>query len=203
VNARMRNGLTIQGGTSSGKGRREFCGVWQAFPNLVGNNRLDACDIDENWTTNLRFLGSYTVPKIDVLVSAIARSTLNATAGGGFGGFASNGFSLNANYVVPAATITPILGRPLANNAANVTLNLVKPGDIYGPRLNAVDFRFAKIVRFGRTRTTVGVDLFNALNSNTPTGFSQTFNPNNPTAYLQPTTVLNPRFTRFQFTVDF
>jgi hypothetical protein len=36
----------------TGKGRQEFCGVSAASPNLVGNNRLDACDIDEQWTTN-------------------------------------------------------------------------------------------------------------------------------------------------------
>jgi hypothetical protein len=204
VNARMRNGLTIQGGTTTGKGRQEFCGVWAAYPNLVGNSRLDACDIDEKWATNFRGLASYTVPRVDVLVSTIVRSTLGADAGGGFNGFASNGFSQNANYIVPAAVVTPILGRPLANNAPNVTLNLVKQGDVYRPRINAVDFRFAKILRFGRTRTTVGVDLFNALNADTAISVNQNFNPAAaPNTWLAPTNVLSPRFTRFQFTVDF
>jgi hypothetical protein len=204
VNARIRNGLTLQGGTTTGKGRQEFCGVWAAYPNLVGNNRLDACDIDERWGTNFRGLASYTIPRIEVLVSTIARSTLGADAGGGFNGFASNGFSQNANYIVPAAVITPILGRPLANNAPNTTLNLVEPGDVYRPRINAVDFRFAKILRFGRTRTTVGVDLFNAFNADTPITVNQNFNPAaTPNTWLAPTNVLSPRFTRFQFTVDF
>jgi hypothetical protein len=203
VNARMRNGLTVQGGTSSGKGRQELCGVWAAYPNLVGNNRLDACDINEQWTTNFRGLASYTVPKIDVLISTIVRSTLGADAGGGFTGFASNGFSQSANYLVPAAVITPILGRPLANNAANTTLNLVKQGDVYRPRINAVDLRFAKILRFGRTRTTVGIDLFNAFNNDTAIAVNQNFNPLTPDTWLTPTNVLSPRFTRFQATVDF
>ena len=204
VNARLRNGLTIQGGTTSGRGRQEFCGVWAAYPNLVGNNRLDACDIEEQWTTNFRGLASYTVPRIDVLVSTIMRSTLGADAGGGFTGFASNGFSQSANYIVPAALITPILGRPLANNAPNVTLNLVKQGDVYRPRINAVDFRFAKIIRFGDMRATVGVDLFNALNADTAITVNQNFNPAaTPNTWLSPTNVLSPRFTRFQFTFDF
>jgi hypothetical protein len=204
VNARMRNGLTIQGGTTTGKGRQDICGVWAAYPNLVGNNRLDACDVNERWATNFRGLASYTVPRIDVLVSTIIRSTLGADAGGGFNGFASNGFSQNANYIVPAAVITPILGRPLANNAANVTLNLVKPGDVYRPRINAVDFRFAKILRFAGTRATIGVDLFNALNADTPTAVNGNFNPAvTPNTWLAPTAVLSPRFTRFQFTFDF
>ncbi len=207
VNARMRNGLTIQGGTTSGAGRQEFCGVWAAYPNLVGNNRLDACDIQEEWTTNFRGLASYTIPRIDVLVSTIMRSTLGADAGGGFTGFASNGFSQSANYIVPAAAITPILGRPLANNAPNVTLNLVKQGDVYRPRINAVDFRFAKIVRFSGMRATIGVDLFNAFNAATPITVNQNFNPVTPTNPVNPwlatTNVLSPRFTRFQFSLDF
>jgi hypothetical protein len=208
INARLRNGLTIQGGTSSGKGRQEFCGVWDAYPNLrvtAGtNSRVDACDINESWATNFRGLASYTIPRVDVLVSTIMRSTLGADAGGGFTGFASNGFSQNANYIVPASVITPILGRPLANNAPNVTLNLVKQDDVYRPRINAVDFRFAKVLRFGRTRATVGVDLFNALNADTPITVNQNFNPAaTPNTWLAPTAVLSPRFTRLQFTVDF
>ena len=85
-----------------------------------------------------------------------------------------------------------------------MTLNLVKQDDVYRPRINAVDFRFAKILRFGRTRTTVGVDLFNAFNADTPITVNQNFNPAaTPNTWLAPTAVLSPRFTRLQFTVDF
>jgi hypothetical protein len=204
VNARMRNGLTMQGGTTTGKGRQDLCGVWAAYPNLVGNNRLDSCDIDERWATNFRGLASYTIPKADVLVSTIIRSTLGADAGGGFTGFASNGFSQSANLIVPAAVMQQILGRPLANNAANVTLNLVRPGDVYRPRINAVDFRFAKILRFGGTRSTIGVDLFNAFNADTAIAVNNNFSPTaTPNPWLVPTNVLSPRFTRFQITFDF
>jgi hypothetical protein len=201
-NARFQNGLTVQGGTTTGRGRQDYCDVWAEFPSLVGNNRLDACDVKEDWNTNLRMLAAYTIPKVDVLVSFIGRSTLNASAGVGFGGFASNGGSLSANYAVPASVITPILNRPLANNAASQTLNLTKQGDVYGPRVNSFDFRFAKIVRVGPSRATIGIDLYNAFNSNTPTGFSTAFNPANQ-AWLRPTTVLNPRFLRFNVSYDF
>jgi len=204
-NARLANGLTVQGGTATGKGRQDYCDVWAKFPNLVGNNRLDACDVEEPWNTNLRMLASYTIPKVDVLVSFIGRSTLNASAGVGFGGFGSNGGSLAANYAVPAAVIRPYLpnGRPLANNAASQTLNLTKQGEVYGPRVNSFDFRFAKILRYAGIRTTAGVDVYNAFNSNTPIGFSTAFDPNVPANYLRPTNVLDPRFVRFNVTVDF
>jgi hypothetical protein len=41
-------------------------------------------------------------------------------------------------------------------NAANVTVNLIQPGTLYGSRRNNLDFRVAKILRYGRTRTQVG-----------------------------------------------
>jgi hypothetical protein len=47
------------------------------------------------------------------------------------------------------------------------------------------------------------VDVYNAFNSNTPIGFSTGFDPNVPANYLRPTNVLDPRFVRFNVTVDF
>jgi hypothetical protein len=37
---------------------------------------------------------------------------------------------------------------------------------MYGDRLNEVDFRIAKLLRFGRTRTNVGVGIYNLFNAN-------------------------------------
>ncbi len=73
---------------------------------------------------------------------------------------------------------------------------------MYGPRINAVDMRFAKILRFGRTRTNVGIDLYNLFNANTGTTFNQNFGTDGAT-YLRELTILNPRFVRFNVTVDF
>jgi hypothetical protein len=43
---------------------------------------------------------------------------------------------------------------------------LVQPGMLYGDRLNQLDFRAGKVLKFGsRTRVNLNVDLFNALNS--------------------------------------
>ena len=68
-------------------------------------------------------------------------------------------------------------GRPLAGNLSNVTVNLIEPGTLYGDRINQLDFRIAKILKLGRTRTTVGVDLYNALNSSTVLVYNNTFVP--------------------------
>ncbi len=60
------------------------------------------------------------------------------------------------------------LGRPLASGIPVEFLNIVKPGALYGDRLNAVDLRFGKILRYGTTKTLVSLDIFNLFNSNTP-----------------------------------
>jgi hypothetical protein len=46
------------------------------------------------------------------------------------------------------------------------------PGAVYPERLNTVDLRLSKILRFGRTRSNVGIDLYNLFNANTGTAFN-------------------------------
>ena len=72
--ARLANGLTVQGGTSTGRAVRDICNVTRALPELLATARVDSCDVTENWTTVFRGLASYTLPKIDVLVSTSIRS---------------------------------------------------------------------------------------------------------------------------------
>jgi hypothetical protein len=45
----------------------------------------------------------------------------------------------------------------------------------------------------------VGFDLYNLFNANPGLTFNQTFGP----AWLRPTSILQPRFVRFNATVDF
>ena len=74
------------------------------------------------------------------------------------------------------------LGRPLSNNATNVTINLLKPGDVFGERVNQLDFRVGKILRFGRQRATVSADLLNALNTDAILGYNQELQPDDDLA---------------------
>jgi hypothetical protein len=201
--ARLASGLTVQGGTSTGRGVRNNCAVTKALPELLGSARVDSCDVTEAWTTSFRGLASYTVPKIDVLVSASARSI--ATTPGG--GVATNGLSLAANYVVPNTIIQQSLGRLPANALATgtTTVNLLNPGELYSlERVNLVDMRFAKIFRFGGRRTDVGVDLYNLFNSNVTTSYQQTYEQRtNGAAWLTPTAIAAPRLARLHVTLNF
>ena len=109
-----------------------------------------------------------------------------------------NGASLDANYNVTNAQVIAALGRPLAGSAANTSVNLTLPGQLYGDRINSV----AKILRFGDSRTNIGIDLYNLFNANTATGYAQGFGFDGA-SWLRPTGVLNPRFVRFNLTFDF
>src|SRR5206468_1197225 len=97
---------------------------------------------------------------------------------------------LFGNYVMPAnlsnrtaagaaagqAVVSDFLGRAPSGGVANVTMNIVTPGTLYGDRINQLDLRFSKILRYGRTRTKVSLDMYNALNSHVGITYNNTFN---------------------------
>jgi hypothetical protein len=160
-----------------------------------------SCDTAEPWLTSVRGLGSYTVPKVDVLVSAIFRSQANAQPGVAVG---TNGVSRPATYRMTAAQFLAATGKPLRTGLATQDVNLLVPGSVYGDRINVVDMRFAKILRFGTTRTNVGLDLYNLFNVNTPTVYETVYDPaTNGARWMQPTAVLLPRFVRVNVQFDF
>jgi hypothetical protein len=76
---------------------------------------------------------------------------------------------------------------------------------IAGNRRTQIDMRFAKILRFAGRRLDVGLDLQNLLNTNYGTVFEQQYDytaPNGGT-WLNPTTILGPRFARLNLTFNF
>jgi hypothetical protein len=202
ANARMRNGLVLQGGFSTGGGVRDVCEIWEELPELAGSSQVEGCSVDEPWMMNWRGLFTYTLPRVDVLVSGILRSQANQQPTPGGGPVATNGASLSANYTVNNAILAANNQAPLRPGLNTQTVDLTLPAQLYGDRVNSIDMRFAKILRFGNTRTTVGIDLYNLLNSNTGTTFVTGFGTDGAT-WLRPTSVLNPRFARFNVTFDF
>ncbi len=131
-------------------------------------------------------LGSYTVPKIDVLLATTFRS--------------EQGQQLAANYTASQANTT--LGRPFAGGSTHDHVNLIEPGTLYGDRANQLDMRIAKNLRFGGTRTNVGVDVFNILNSNPVLTYNQSYSPTT-TTWLRPTSVLQPRYWKISAQFNF
>jgi hypothetical protein len=184
--------FTVQGGTSTGQNVADNCDVRANLPELnagIGAGLVGStvsptspyCHVAYGWLTQLRGLGSYMIPKIDTQVSAVFQSKPGAL--------------LAANYAMPAAQVATFLGRPPSGNVPNVTINLIEPGSLYGDRINQLDFRAAKVLRFGGTRATIGVDIYNMLNSDAVLSYNNTFVPNG--TWLQPVSVSTGRMARF------
>jgi len=191
INARQA-GVTFQGGMSVGQTTSDACDVRANLPEL--NQAIGAglqtstvstvspyCNVSSGYLKQFRGLATYVVPKVDVQVSGIFQS--------------KPGPALLANYAVPTAAAALTLGRPLSGNAPNVTVNLIEPGTLYGNRINQLDLRIAKLLRFNGTKTMVGIDLYNALNTDAILTYNNTFVPGG--TWLQPLTVVTARMLRF------
>jgi hypothetical protein len=214
--ARTSWNLVLLGGPTTGRGVRDACELQAKLPELTvtGNGAtsalVDACHVTEDWLTALNGLATYTVPKIDVLVSAIMRSQPGTTPGGA-ATVGSNGASLAALYNVTNLEIFNATGHNLVGCAAGVapaactsvqSVNLLLPGAVYQKRLNSFDMRFAKVLRFAGKRADVGIDLYNIINANTQTGYNQTYG-NDGTGLFRPTSIQGARFARFNVTFNF
>jgi hypothetical protein len=213
VNARLRQGLALQAGTTTGRSVVDSCatgGVNATNQPQVDSPDLRNCRTNNPFQTTLRGLASYTIPKIDVLVSATLRSQPvllrsadmnlpNTCLGWGFA--TQTGCSQQ--------TVLGLLGRLPTGSAAAGTTEIALDDNEHqiwdDHRRAQIDMRFAKIFRFGRTRTDVGVDLSNLLNSNYPTAWDNTYQLTSPNggSWNNPTTVYTPRFARLNFTVNF
>jgi hypothetical protein len=203
VQSRVRSGLTLSGGFNTGKTVSDNCEIRAAIPELTVAGIVSAagpgvnaanpwCHIDTGWLTRATALGSYVIPKVDVLFSGTFRS--------------DQGAQLAANYLIPTALAQAggLVGT-FANNVSP-TINLIQPGALYGDRVNELDFKIAKIVRFGGMRLNAGLEIYNALNANATLTYAQTFTLTNfsgPGAWLQPTQVMTPRFFKFTAQFDF
>jgi len=208
-NARLHNSLILQAGTSTGRGVQDTCALMQALPEtlvVAGINQQQAyCHVTEPWATLVRGLAAYTVPKIDVLVSASIRSVPNANIGMGSNS-ATNGASRNANENVPNTVVAQALGRLPNGGLANGTtaVNLLIPGALYGPRVTQVDMRFAKVLKFNATRADIGVDLYNLFNTSSEVGFIETYDyATNGATYMRPNAIVAPRFVRINVRFNF
>ena len=204
ANLRLRGNFVLMGGTSTGQTVADNCAVRMHLPELatttIGTSAYGAglatsavtplspyCHVAFGILTQLRALSSYIVPKADVQVSVTLQS--------------KPGQMLAANYAAPNAVVAPMLGRSLSGEAANVTVNLVAPGTLYGDRLNQLDVRVAKTLKYRGSRTRLALDIYNAMNSSAVLSYDSTFVPGGP--WLRPLTILTPRFFRITAEVDF
>jgi hypothetical protein len=188
VNARLAQGLLLRGGFSTGRTLTDNCQIQTQLPELIATNTtatpLSYCRVVTPFLTQVKGLGSYTIPRIDVQLSGSFQSI--------------PGPQVVGNFNAPNALVAPSLGRPLSGGATTVIVNLVPPATIYGDRLNQLDFRVGRVLRFGRTRSVVGLDVYNVLNASPVLIESTAY-----AAYRTPQTILLARFFKASLQFDF
>jgi hypothetical protein len=165
----------------------------------VGQWPQSSCHRESGWQTNVKGLATYTMPKIDVLISGTFRSL--PYPGNEFPSVQSQsiGGQVTALFLGIPGVDSTNLGRPLSSGIPVQFLNIVEPGAKYGDRLNAIDLRFGKILRYGNTRTMINLDVFNLLNANTTERYQLTYG----TAYLNPLSIMSARFFKISGQFDF
>ena len=155
------------------------------------NSSINSCHMEQKWLPQVKFLGSYTVPKVDVQLGASYQSI--------------PGVEMAASF--PAANTAVLaqpgsLGRvPTGGAPAGTTnLQLVQPGSNYYTRFNQIDLRLGKIIRVAKTKSNLSLDIYNILNSDVLSGLNNTYTA---ATWLAPTSVVAPRLLKVSWTFDF
>ncbi len=188
VNWRVRAGMTVQGGVSTGRRELNTCDVVDDLPEAAVLT-TPYCHQKENFLTDGKVVWTYTIPRVDVTVSGLF--------------FSRPGPQLSANQVIPNAVVRQSLGRDLSANAPNVTVNLVQPGSMFGERRNQLDLRFTKPFTVQRVRLGASLELYNAFNANTVLTESATYRDASLSGWRIPTGIMPPRFVKFSLQMDF
>jgi hypothetical protein len=217
LNARLRQGLTLQVGTQTGRSTEDSCSIARTLDSTVpgggntgfGNTHTSLtnlgtikdvrnCRRDDPFQTTVRGLASYTVPKVDVLISGTVRS--------------QPALERVATWQVPNVVIQSVAGRlpPGALATGNTNIDILDNDHrVYADnRRTQIDMRFAKIFRFGSRRADVGVDLGNLLNTNYTTTYENIYqysvgNTAQGGTWNNPTAIYSPRFVRWNLSFDF
>ena len=192
LNARLQNGLIVQGGVGMGRQLLNDCEVVDDLPEMLHTffgdptrafffaaRPREFCEQNNGLRTSVQGLAAYTIPKIDVQVSGTLQNLPGPVV------------QSNANYgVIPGvAGFGPFI--PFQ------AVQIVQPGDLFVERLSQIDFRVSKIFRLGGTRTNLNFDFYNVTNSNSVTGENFAYGP----TWRQPTAILLPRL--FKISADF
>jgi hypothetical protein len=181
LNARLPQGIVVQGGTSTGRTMTESCFVVDS-PESLRN-----CKVAPPFQTQIKLLAVYPLPWGGVQTSVAFQSL--------------PGPMISASRVYTNAEIAPSLGRNLGAGAnGTVNVQLIDPGTVYGDRLNQLDFRLSKVFRLpGNRRVQANMDLFNMFNASAVLGQNNNYGG----SWLRPTNILQGRLIKFGGQFDF
>ncbi|HVG69994.1 MAG TPA: TonB-dependent receptor [Vicinamibacterales bacterium] len=206
VNSRLQNGFMAQGGFGTGRQITDDCDIMNQAPEIAqvlfnpsrvfvfGTRPLERCKQNNGWRTSVQGLAAYTIPRVDVQISAtfqnLPGAQLAATA------------NVCAGAIAPPCTAgNTTLGRPFQSGgpfAPFRVINIVNAGEVFVERLNQIDLRLSKIFRMSGTRTNINFDFYNVTNSNSVIGENAAYGP----AWRSPTNILLPRLFKISAQFD-
>ena len=208
VNSRLKNGVTLQAGISTGKTMEDNCEIVAKLPEM--NNFAAAVGT----LPALVARGRVVPPRVAVpdAVQGLRRLHRAEDRGAGGGvvpqparadraaGAAAEQRRARWRSPPPTRSWPPTPrwdGRWRAARRAS-TCSCSSRTRTYLDRRNELDLRFGKILRFSGQRAVVSVDVYNALNSNARITVNQSY-----AAYPRPTEILNARLVKFSINYDF
>ena len=181
LNVRFGQGGSLLAGFSSGLTRERTCQVDDPNGNVAGGaSGLRFCDqgeFDIPFDKNFKLAGSYPLPW-GIAASAVFQSV--------------PGLPRTLTYVVSAAQVPNL-------TVSSVTVALTQPGETYLPRLNQLDFKVTKSIRYRTVRVRPEVGIFNVTNTATVQAQNNSFGPNLDRIQA----ILDGRVIRLGVQVDF
>ena len=147
------------------------------------------CDAQHNWLTQVKLLGTYTLPGTTCRLQRRCRT--------------SRGRQRIAEVDVPGRYAGE---RAAAYAGVRSRSNVIPPGSWYGERFSQLDLRLTKIFRMtGGTQFRAMFDLFNLFNANAVTREAPGWGGATGTGagYLVPQVTMAGRLAKFAFQFDF
>jgi hypothetical protein len=180
--ARLPKGAQVAGGVSYGRTETSRCFV------VDSPQESRFCDIKPPFQPNIKVIAAVPLPWWDIQASMALQNV--------------PGPQETATFTATNEMIAPSLGRNLAAGAtATAAVELIQPGTLYAPRVNQLDVRVAKTLRFGARNLRASINVYNLLNSDGVQAVNLAYAPT--AAWPQPTLTLDGRFLQFNAQFDF
>jgi carboxypeptidase family protein len=197
VNARMRRGIIVSGGLSTGQEMTDYCFTVDSpqagFTGTTRDSGLYQCHTAPPWSsgTQAKLSVVYPLPYYFQVSANWQNLPPIPTA---------------ASYVAANAEVLPSLGRNLGACAgrptctSTVTVDLIQNNTYFTePRNNQLDIRLTRTFRAGRASVQPAFDAFNVLNAGSVLALNTRYGPQ----WKNAQTVLAPRLLKFGVQVNF